>query len=50
MGKNGNIIRRLRDPKGKYVPEITSAQEHQGYLYLGALYPNKIGRYKLLQD
>jgi len=27
--------------------EITSVQEHDGYLYLGSLHSDRIGQYKL---
>jgi len=49
LDENGNIIRSLHDPTGEHVMEITSVQEHQGYLYLGSLHSKKIGKYKLLQ-
>ena len=28
-------------------PMITSMREHKGYLYLGGIYNNRIGRYKI---
>lgn len=49
LDEKGNIIRSLHDPTGEHVTEITSAQEHQGYLYLGSLHSDKIGKYELLR-
>jgi sugar lactone lactonase YvrE len=45
--EEGNIIQNLQEPTGKYLREITSVQEHEGYLYLGSLHNDRIGRYKL---
>ena len=28
-------------------PMITSMREHKGYLYIGGIYNNRIGRYKI---
>ncbi|GGC48124.1 ABC transporter permease [Chelatococcus reniformis] len=35
------------DPTGKLHPTITSMREHKGYLYIGGLENNRIGRIKL---
>ncbi|MBN2179324.1 MAG: SMP-30/gluconolactonase/LRE family protein [Deltaproteobacteria bacterium] len=45
--EEGNIIKNLQEPTGKYLREITSVQEHEGYLYLGSLHNDRIGRYRL---
>jgi ribose transport system permease protein len=37
----------LWDLKGVNHPMITSMREHRGYLYLGGISNNRIGRYKL---
>lgn len=47
LDEGGNIIKSLQEPTGKHLREITSVQEHGGYLYLGGLNSDRIGRYKL---
>ena len=47
LDEDGNIIQSLHDPTGKHLMEITSVQEHEGYLYLGSLHSDRIGKYKL---
>lgn len=47
LDEDGNIIKSLQEPTGKHLREITSAQEHGGYLYLGSLNSDRIGKYKL---
>lgn len=48
LDENGNITHSLHDPTGEHLIEITSVQEHEeGYLYLGSLHSDRIGRYKL---
>ncbi len=44
---NGNVLESLWDPGGKSHPTITSMREHKGYLYIGGLENNRIGRVKL---
>jgi ribose transport system permease protein len=41
---DGNIIESLWDPGGVSHPTITSMREHKGYLYIGGLENNRIGR------
>ena len=43
----GEIIETLWDLGGENHPMITSMREHRGYLYLGGISNNRIGRYKL---
>ena len=45
--ENGNITQSLHHPTGEHLMEITSVQQHEGYLYLGSLHSNRIERYKL---
>jgi len=45
--ENGEIARSLHEPTGEHLKEITCAREHDGYLYLGSLRNDRIGRYKL---
>jgi sugar lactone lactonase YvrE len=47
LNEQGEIIQSLQDPTGKHLKEITSVQEHDGYLYLGSLHNDRIGKYKL---
>jgi ribose transport system permease protein len=44
---NGNVLESLWDLGGKSHPQITSIREHKGYLYLGGVYNNRIGRYRI---
>ncbi len=43
----GQIMEALWDIEGKSHPAVTSIREHKGYLYLGGLWNNRIGRHKL---
>ncbi len=43
----GQVLTSLWDQGGVNHPLITSMREHKGYLYLGGLMNNRIGRYKL---
>ncbi|PHP65645.1 ABC transporter permease [Zhengella mangrovi] len=43
----GKVLYSLWDPQGINHPMITSMREHKGWLYLGGLSNNRIGRYKL---
>ncbi|MGA2552919.1 MAG: SMP-30/gluconolactonase/LRE family protein [Burkholderiaceae bacterium] len=43
----GEVLDVFWDPSGVNHPMITSMREHRGYLYLGGIFNNRIGRYKL---
>jgi len=43
----GEIVEAYWDHSGKHEPMVTSMREHKGYLYLGGLFNNRIGRIKL---
>jgi ribose transport system permease protein len=43
----GEVLDILWDLGAKNHPQITSMREHRGYLYLGGLSNNRIGRYKI---
>lgn len=45
--EEGRVLTSLWDLGGKNHPMITSMREHHGYLYLGGISNNRIGRYKL---
>jgi sugar lactone lactonase YvrE len=47
VNEDGKIIRSLQEPTGEHLKEITGAREHDGYLYLGSLHNDRIGKYKL---
>jgi ribose transport system permease protein len=44
---DGVVSESLWDPGGKAHPTITSVREHKGYLYIGGLENNRIGRIPL---
>jgi simple sugar transport system permease protein/ribose transport system permease protein len=43
----GEILESYWDQTGKNVPMITSMREHKGYLYLAAIFNNRMGRLRL---
>jgi ribose transport system permease protein len=43
----GDVLESLWDLGGANHPMVTSMREHKGYLYLGGLYNDRIGRLKL---
>ena len=45
--ENGKVIESLWDLSGENHPAITSMREHRGYLYLGGVTNNRIGRIRL---
>ncbi len=47
VDESGRITRTLQDPTGERIPQVTSATEHDGYLYLGNLNRHWIGRVAL---
>lgn len=47
LDEQGSVIGSLHDPSGKHLKEITSAREYDGYLYLGSLHNDRIGKYKI---
>jgi ribose transport system permease protein len=47
MSPEGRTLEALWDQKAKNHPMITSMREHKGYLYLGGISNNRIGRYKI---
>jgi len=44
LDERGNITGTLQDPTGKHLYDVTSAQEYSGYLYLGSLHADRIGK------
>jgi ribose transport system permease protein len=47
FNEQGKILESFWDLKGVNHPMITSMREHRGYLYLGGIANNRIGRFKL---
>jgi len=47
FNEQGKILESFWDLRGENHPMITSMREHRGYLYLGGILNNRIGRYKL---
>ncbi len=47
FNEEGKILESFWDLKGLNHPMITSMREHRGYLYLGGIANNRIGRFKL---
>jgi ribose transport system permease protein len=43
----GEVVDCLWDKDGVNHPAITSCNEHKGYLYLGGIYNNRVGRYRI---
>ena len=50
LNENGNILESFQDPTGEHLKEITSAREQDGFLYLGSLHNDRIGKYRLNSD
>lgn len=47
FNEKGEVLESLWDLGGVNHPMITSMREHKGYLYLGGILNNRIGRYRL---
>ena len=47
FNERGEVLESLWDRDARNHPMITSMREHRGYLYLGGIGNNRIGRYKL---
>ena len=45
--EKGEIVATLGDMTGLSHPMVTSMREHKGYLFVGGILNNRIGRYKL---
>ena len=46
LDEEGNIVKTLQDKTGEHLKEITSVEEHEGFLYLGSLHNDRIGKIK----
>jgi sugar lactone lactonase YvrE len=47
LDESGKVKGSYQDPTGRHLSEITSAFERGGYLYLGSLHNDRIGKFKL---
>ena len=47
VDESGRILRSLHDPGGRRVRHLTTAREHDGYIYLGSLDQDWIGKLPL---
>jgi sugar lactone lactonase YvrE len=47
LDEEGKILDSLQDPAGKHLRAVTSAFERDGYLYMGSLHNDRIGKFKL---
>ncbi len=47
LDESGHVLQSFQDPSGTHVPTITAAFERDGYLYLGSLMNDFVGRLKL---
>jgi len=47
FNEQAEVIFNLQDSDGSHLKEITSVQEHDGFLYLGSLHNDRIGKLSL---
>lgn len=47
FNEQGEIVETLGDMTGQSHPMVTSMREHRGYLYVGGILNNRIGRFRL---
>jgi ribose transport system permease protein len=47
FNEKGGIVETLGDLSGNAHPMVTSMREHKGYLFVGGILNNRIGRYKI---
>ncbi|MBI3394879.1 MAG: SMP-30/gluconolactonase/LRE family protein [Spirochaetia bacterium] len=47
LNEKGEIVRTLQDPSGEHMKVVTSVIERAGYLYMGSLYNDRIGRLRV---
>ena len=45
--ETGQIVATLGDLSGQAHPSVTSMREHKGYLYIGGILNNRVGRYRI---
>ncbi len=47
INEAGKVIYNLQDSDGQHLKEITSVQQHHGFLYIGSLHNDRIGKFDL---
>lgn len=47
LDEQGRIVASYHDADGQHLREITSVEEHEGYIYLGSLHNDRIGKLRL---
>jgi ribose transport system permease protein len=47
FAEDGTVLQSLWDEKGVNFPMVCSVKEHKGYLYLGGINNNRIGKWKI---
>jgi hypothetical protein len=47
LDASGTIIRSLHDTSGEHLRTVTSVEEHNGVIYCGSLYNDRIGRLRV---
>ncbi|MFI0848143.1 ABC transporter permease [Mesorhizobium sp. IMUNJ 23232] len=47
FSETGTIVETLGDLSGVSHPSVTSMREHKGYLYVGGILNNRVGRYRV---
>lgn len=45
--ESGRIVAAIGDLSGQAHPMVTSMREHKGFLYIGGIFNNRIGRYRV---
>jgi len=47
LNEHGEVLKSYHDTDGKHIQEVTSVQEHNGFIYLGSRRNDRIGKLKL---
>jgi ribose transport system permease protein len=47
FNEKGGIVEAMGDLTGGSHPMVTSMREHKGYLFVGGILNNRIGRYRI---
>lgn len=47
LDESGQIVRSLHDIDGEHLRTVTSVEEHNGFIYCGSLYNDRIGRLRV---
>jgi len=47
LDESGQIVRSLHDVDGEHLRTVTSVEEHNGFIYCGSLYNDRVGRLRV---